>query len=428
MISKNQIYNFANQIIKHPRSLSGNGVRKTLKDIKRILYNMKIKSFKSGTQVFDWTIPNEWNVNDAYILTPDGKKICHFKKNNLHLLGYSTPVNKVLNKKKLLKRLYSLPKLSNAIPYKTSYYKKNWGFCITHNEKKKLKNGNYKVFIDAKHTRGELNYGELFIKGKTNKEILFSTYICHPEMANNETSGISVLTYLAKWIQKKKRNFSYRIIFIPETIGSIAYIHRNISKLKKNLIAGFVITCVGDKKNFSYVPSRGGDSLSDFVAKKILNDNNKKFKTYTWLDRGSDERQFCSPNIDLPICSITKSKYGTYKEYHTSLDKLGKTVVPEGLNESYNIYRKCVTFLEKNYNARFFIPINKTFCEPHLSKRGLYPSISSINLQKKIKSMMNILSYVDGKKTIIEIAYLCDLSIKEVNKNLYLFKKFNLIK
>ena len=427
MISKNQIYNFAHQIIRYPRSLSGSGVRKTLKDIQGILYNMKIKSFQSGTKVFDWTIPHEWNVNDAYILTPEGKKICHFKKNRLHLLGYSIAINKVLNKKQLFKRLHSLPKLSNAIPYITSYYKKTWGFCISHNEKKKLKNGNYKVFIDAKHTKGALNYGELLIKGKTNKEILLSTYICHPEMANNETSGISVLTYLAKWIQSKKRNFSYRIIFIPETVGSIAYINKNFYKLRKNLIAGFIITCVGDKKNFSYIPSRKGDSLSDFVAKKILNENKKKFKTYTWLDRGSDERQFCAPNIDLPICSITKSKYGAYKEYHTSLDKLGTTVVPEGLNESYNIYKKCLTYLEKNYNSKFFIPINKTFCEPHLSKRGLYPSTSTVR-QKKVTSMMNILSYIDGKNSIIEIADLCNLSIKEVNKNLYLFKKFNLIK
>jgi len=428
MIAKNKIFNFAKKIIKHSRSLSGNGVRKTLRDIKRVLPDLRIKNFRSGTKVYDWKVPLEWNVKDAYILTPEGKKICEFKKNNLHLVGYSIPINKILNKNKLVKKLHSLPKLSNAIPYVTSYYKKNWGFCISHKEKKKLKVGKYRAYIDSSHTKGVLNYGELFIKGKSNKEILFSTYICHPEMANNETSGISVLTYLAKWINSKKRNFSYRIIFIPETIGSIAYIKRNIKKLKKNLIAGFVITCVGDKKNFSYIPSRSGNTLSDFVAKKVLTINKKNFKTYTWLDRGSDERQFCAPNIDLPICSITKSKYGSYKEYHTSLDKLGTVVVPEGLNESYNIYKKCIIYLEKNFNSKFFIPINKSFCEPHLSKRGLYSSTSTIGSTKKVKSMMNILSYIDGKKSIIEIANLCHLSIKEVTKNLNLFKKFNLLK
>ncbi len=428
MKKNNQIFNFAKKIISHPRSLSGNGVRKTLKDIKKILPQIKIKKFKSGDKVFDWKIPLEWNVHDAYIIKPDGKKICKYSDNKLHLVGYSVPINKVLNKKQLLAKLHSLPKLKNAIPYVTSYYKKDWGFCIKHSEKLKLKKGNYKVFIDSKHKKGELNYGEIFIKGKSKKEILFSTYVCHPEMANNEVSGISVVTYLAKWILSKKRNFSYRIIFIPETIGSIAYINKNLKNLKKNLIAGFVVTCVGDKKKFSYIPSRTGNTLSDFVAKKILKKNKEKYITYSWLDRGSDERQFCAPNIDLPICSITKSKYGNYKQYHTSLDKLGSVVVAKGLNESFKIYKKCIEFLEKSFEDKIFIPINNCFCEPHLSKRNLYPSISNLKTAKKVKSMMNVLSYVDGKNSIIEIANLCHLSKLEVKKYLIIFKKFNLIK
>ena len=247
-------------------------------------------------------------------------------------------------------------------------------------------------------------------------------------MANNETSGISVVTYLAKWVALKKRNFSYRIIFIPETIGSIAYIKKNLKNLKKNLIAGFVVTCVGDKGNFSYIPSRSGNTLSDFVAKIILKKNKKVFNTYTWLDRGSDERQFCAPNIDLPICSITKSKYGKYKEYHTSLDKLGTVVVQRGLNESFEIYKDCINYLEKNFDKKFFTPINNCFCEPHLSKRNLYPSISTLKTANKVKSMMNVLSYVDGKTSIIQIANLCHPSTLEVKKYLITFKKFNLIK
>ena len=428
MKDKNKIFNFAKKIIDHPRSLSGFGVRKTLDDIKKILPNLKIKSFKSGNNVFDWKIPKEWEVNDAYIVTPEGKKICEYKKNPLHLVGYSIPIKKSLNKNGLLKNLHSLPHLKNAVPYITSYYKKNWGFCISHNQKKKLKKGIYKIHIDTKLKKGVINYGELIIKGKSKKEILLSTYICHPKMANNEISGISVLTYLSKWILSKKRNFSYRIIFIPETIGSIAYIKKNFKTLKNNIIAGFIITCVGDNKNFSYIPSRYGNTLSDFVAKKILNERKKKFTSYSWLDRGSDERQFCAPNIDLPICSITKSKYGTYKEYHTSLDKLGTTVVPEGLNESYNIYKNCLNYLENNYDSKFFIPKNNCFCEPHLSKRNLYPSISTLQTAKKVKSMMNILSYVDGNNSILEIAKLCHLSILEVKKYLIIFKKHNLIK
>ena len=428
MKSKNKIFDFAKKIISHPRSLSGDGVKKTLNDIKKIVSGLKIKGFKSGDNAFDWKIPKEWKVNDAYILTPDGKKICEYNKNPLHLVGYSIPINKTVDKSELLKNLYSLPHLKKAIPYVTSYYRKNWGFCISYDQRKKLKKGNYKVHIDSKHKEGVLNYGELLIKGKSNREILLSTYICHPEMANNEISGISVLTYLAKWITSKKRNFSYRVIFIPETIGSIAYIKKNLNVLKKNLIAGFIVTCVGDNKNFSYIPSRSGTTLSDFVAKKVLKENQKKFTTYTWLDRGSDERQFCAPNIDLPVCSITKSKYGAYKEYHTSLDKLGTVVVPKGLNDSYKIYKSCINYLENNYDSKFFIPKNNCFCEPHLSKRNLYPAISTSKTAKKVKSMMNILSYVDGKNSIMEIAKLCHLSIAEVKKYLIIFKKYNLIK
>ena len=428
MKKNNQIFNFAKKIIRFPRSLSGEGVRKTLREVKNVLPNLKIKSFKSGEKVFDWKIPLEWEVKDAFIINPDGKKMCDYKINNLHLVGYSTPVKIILNKKKLLTKLYSLPHLKNAIPYVTSYYKKDWGFCISHKNKKKLKDGNYKVFINSRFKKGFLNYGELLIKGKSNKEIILSTYICHPEMANNETSGISVLTYLAKWIKSKKRNFSYRIIFVPETVGSIAYIKKNFLKLKKNIIAGLVVTCVGDNKKFSYIPSRYGDTLSDFVALEVLKKNKKKFNTYSWLDRGSDERQFCAPNIQLPICSITKSKYGTYKEYHTSLDKLGSVVVPEGLHESYIIFKKYVSYLEKNYVSNFFIPKNNCFCEPQLSKRNLYPSISTLKTASKVKSMMNVLSYVDGKNSIMQIAKLCHVSNIEVKKYLKIFRKHKLIK
>ena len=213
MKPNNQIFNFAKKIISHPRSLSGHGVKKTLNCIKEILPQLKVKNFKSGEKVFDWKVPLEWNVYDAYIEKPNGQKICEYSKNKLHLVGYSVPKKMIVSKKELFKKLHSLPHLKNAIPYVTSYYKKDWGFCIKHKDKLKLKDGDYRIFINSKLKKGVLNYGELLIKGKSKKEILLSTYICHPEMANNETSGISVVTYLAKWISSKKRNFSYRIIF-----------------------------------------------------------------------------------------------------------------------------------------------------------------------------------------------------------------------
>ena len=428
MKKNNQIFNFAKKIINYPRSLSGKGVRETLKEIKKIVPNLSIKSFKSGKKVFDWKIPLEWEVKNAFIITPSGKKICNYDDNKLHLIGYSTPIKKVLSKKQIIKKLYSLPNLKTAIPYITSYYKKDWGFCISHQEKEKLKDGNYQVIINTKFKKGVVNYGELFIKGETKREILFSTYICHPEMANNEVSGISVLTYLAKWIKSRKRKFSYRIIFIPETIGSIAYIQKNLKRLKRNLVAGLVITCVGDTKNFSYIPSRYGNTLSDFAALDVLKKNKRKFKIYTWLDRGSDERQFCAPNINLPFCSITRSKYGTYKEYHTSLDKLGSVVVSKGLNGSYKLFKNYIKYFEDNYVNSFYVPKNNCYCEPHLSKRNLYPTISNLKTASKVKSMMNVLSYVDGKNSVMQIANLCHLSIINVKKYLSIFKKHKLIK
>lgn len=426
-MSQNSIYKFSKKIIRHERSLTGKGNLRTLKEIKKINKGLKIKHFKSGTNVFDWIVPNEWTVRKAFIITPEGKKICDYKKNNLYLVGYSQPKNIDISEKKLQKHIHSLKKQPNAIPYVTSYYKKTWGFCIEENLRKKFKKGTYKVLIDSKFKKGKMAYGEVVFKGKTKKEILLSTYICHPEMANNETSGISVLTFLANWIKKKRRKFTYRIIFIPETIGAIAYINRNLIDLKKNLIAGYIITCVGDENSFSYIPSRQGDTASDYVAKLILKKHTKKYKTYSWLDRGSDERQFCSPGIDLPVCSITKTKYGKYKEYHTSLDKLDSVVTSKGLNESFNMYKKLITYFEENKDFDSFFPKSIYPCEPHLSKRNLYPTISIKNQNSYIRNLMNILSYCDGKKSINQIASITKNTIETTNKILTLLKKEKII-
>lgn len=426
MTNKN-IYNFAKKIIKYERSLSGKGNLKTLIEIKKINKDLKIKNFKSGSKVFDWVVPNEWHVKDAYIETPSKKKICNFKENNLHLLGYSIKVNKYVSLEKLQRHLFSLKNQPNAIPYVTSYYKRNWGFCIKDSLRKKLKKGKYKIVINSKFKKGNLPYGELLIKGKSKKEILLSTYICHPEMANNETSGISVLTFIARWITKRNRNFSYRILFIPETIGSIAYINKNFDLLKKKIIAGFIITCVGDENKFSYIPSRHGNTLSDHVSMYILKKYTKKFKIYRWLDRGSDERQFCAPGVDLPVCSITRSKYGTYKEYHTSLDKLDKVVTSKGLNESYKMYLKVINFFEKNNTYESFYPKNLYFCEPHLSKKKLYPTVSTKKQSVFIRNLTNILSYCDGKNSIEKIAELTENSIKKTQLIIKLLKNKKLV-
>lgn len=416
------IHNLAYKLWPLNRSLTGDGVRDTLKIIKKELPKLRIKEIPSQKKVFDWKVPLEWKVNKAHIIDPHGNKICDFKKNNLHLMGYSIPVRKKIRLSKLQKNLYSLPNQPNAIPYITSYYKKNWGFCLSHNQRKKLKNGYYEILIDAKHFKGSMTYGELIIKGKSKKEIFFSTYICHPSMANNELSGPVISTYLAKYIKKKQRKYTYRFIFVPETIGAISYLFYNKDNLKKNVIAGYNLSCLGDNRSFSYLPSRSGNTLSDFTAKYILNQNNIIFKKYNWNERGSDERQYCAPGIDLPIASVMRTKYGKYNEYHTSLDNLKKVVTPMGLEKSYKIYTQIINFIEKSC-----FPKIKVLCEPQLGRRGLYDNISTKKSDFKTRTLINLISYCDGKHCVEEISEKCFISISEANKIIQKLKKKKLI-
>jgi aminopeptidase-like protein len=267
----NEIYQFARELFPINRSITGEGVRKTLQKISKHLPTLQIKSVPTGTKVFDWTVPKEWSVKEAYIITPSVEKICDFSKNNLHLVGYSIPFKGSVSLDELKKKLYTLQDQPDAIPYVTSYYKERWGFCITQNQYDTLENGTYKVVINSTLFDGELNYGELLIKGKSEEEIFLSTYICHPSMANNELSGPTVVTFLAKWLKEiSETDYSYRIIFIPETIGSITYLSRNYQDMKKKIFAGFNVSCVGDDRAYSYVPSRNGNTISDLIAKHVL--------------------------------------------------------------------------------------------------------------------------------------------------------------
>lgn len=421
-ISK-EIYSFAKEIFPIHRSITGRGLRETLLKIKNVNPYLKIKSLSSNKKVFDWKIPPEWLINEAYIIDPSGKKICDFKKNNLHVMSYSIPVNKTISLTNLKKHLYSLPKIPNAIPYVTSYYKRRWGFCLQHKLKKNLINGIYKVKIESKLFKGKLNYGEIILKGKSKKEVFLSTYICHPSLANNEVSGPSLLTYLAKWLYKKKRYYTYRIVFIPETIGSIAYLSLKKNQLKKRVIAGYNITCVGDNRRYSFLPSKKGDTLSDNVAKFIFKKEKIKFYNYKWKNRGSDERQYCSQGINLPIASVMRSKYATYKEYHTSLDNLKNVVNQKGFEGSFKIYKKIINLIE---DARF--PKMKNFCEPQLSKVNLYPSLSSkINWDKNLNNILDVISYSDGTKSLIGISEKVNISINDTKKIVALLKKKKLL-
>lgn len=396
----NNIHNFARELWPINRSITGDGVRETLKRILQHLPTLNIKSVPSGSKVFDWEIPKEWHVKHAFIVTPNGKKICDFSKNNLHLVGYSIPFEGEVNLKELKKHLYTLPEQSNAIPYITSYYKERWGFCLSQEEYDSLQEGTYTVSIDTKLSNGVLNYAELFIEGKSKKEIFLSTYVCHPSMANNELSGPVVQTFLAKWLLGiKKPEYSYRIVFVPETIGSITYLSFNYHDMKRRVIAGFNISCVGDDRAYSYLPSRNGETLSDFVAKHVLKWIDSNYRSYTWLDRGSDERQYCAPGVDLPVASIMRTKYGEYPEYHTSLDDLENVVTPNGLEGGYTALKKAIEVIENNKTYKV-----KVLCEPHMGKRGMYPTISTKNSDNQVKLMMDLISFCDGQNSLLDIA------------------------
>jgi aminopeptidase-like protein len=422
MIGK-EIHDFATELWPVNRSITGEGVRQTLNMIRKYIPDMRIKSIKSGASAFDWTIPKEWSVKEAYIISPEGEKICDFSKNNLHLLGYSIPFTGKVDLSELKEHLYTAPDQPNAIPYITSFYSERWGFCLSQNDFDELTEGIYEVFIDAKFFEGILNYGELLIEGKSKKEIFLSSYVCHPSMANNELSGPTVLTFIAKWIrQMEKTEYSYRIVFVPETIGSISYLSINYKKMKKDIIAGFNLTCLGDERCYSYLPSRNGLTISDYVAKHVLKWTDPNYISYSWLDRGSDERQYCAPGIDLPVASIMRSKYVEYPEYHTSLDDLEQVVTPKGLDGGYWIIRKALEAIEKNkvYDSVYL-------CEPQMGKRGLYSTLSIKNNYDQVKLMMDLISFCDGKTTLLEIANMLNIPIWDLYELVDKLKSHNLI-
>jgi aminopeptidase-like protein len=394
-----QMYAQVNRLFPICRSITGDGVRQTLDIIAEKLPDLRIHEVPSGTQVFDWIVPREWNVWDAYVLDPDGNKIIDFAQSNLHLVGYSVPINTQVSLSELQEHLYSLPNQPDAIPYITSFYQERWGFCITHRQREEIvKEGKYTVVINSELKQGHLTYAEMLIPGQRREEVFFSTYICHPSMANNELSGPTVVSFLVKWLLAKKRKHTFRIVFIPETIGSITYLSLNLDVMRKHMIAGYNVTCVGDNRTYSFLPSRTGESLADTVALHVLKHMHPEFKQYTYLDRGSDERQYCFPGVDLPVASIMRSKYGTYPEYHTSLDNLG-LVTPQGLQGSYNVLRRCIECIEANERLQV-----TTLCEPKLDKRGLYPTLSTKQSSQQVRDMMNLLVYADGSHTLLEIA------------------------
>jgi len=419
------IYNLCKELWPITRSITGNGVRKTLGIIQQEVPDLSIREVPTGTQCFDWKIPKEWNIRDAYILDPNGNKIVDFRENNLHVVSYSIPVDKTISLSELQKHLYSLPNQPNAIPYVTSYYEERWGFCLSEDQRKRLKEGDYQVCIDSELSDGSLTYGELIIPGKSEKEVFLSTYVCHPSMANDQLSGPTVTTYLAKWIQSQPREYTYRIIFVPETIGAICYLSENLDAMKKNIIAGYNVCCVGDDNAYSYLPSRGGQTIADEAALYVLNTAHINFVQYSYLDRGSDERQYCSPGVDLPVASVMRTKYGAYKEYHTSLDNLDY-VSAEGLFGAYDILIQCIECIENVENSKTYK--TTTLCEPQFGRRNLRPSIGAqTNMPESVMLMSHILVYADGKHSLLSIANKFNVPISKLRESIGIMAKEGLI-
>ena len=392
------------------RSITGDGIRKTLKYFENFNSEYKRIKFKSGEKVFDWEIPEEWNIKNGYFEHIEtGLKFADFKKNNLHIVNYSQPVDIILDFEELKQRIHCSDVDNEFIPYVTSYYKKYWGFCLSKKEFDILPSGNYRVFIDSNFKKGTLDLSHAIFKGKSKKEILLTSYVCHPSMANNELSGPVVLNAILDYLKNKykKTNYSYRFLMIPETIGSIAYLSKNLNKLKKNVICGFNLSCVGDERAYSYIKTPFENTLADKAIKAALI-GKTNVKEYSYLERGSDERQFCAPSVRLPLCTFSRSKFGEYKEYHTSADNLN-LVTERGLQDSFEVIKSIIDCFELG-----LFPKVNVIGEPQLGKRGLYPQISMVNKKHPASKRMDFLTYADGNTSIFDIANITNIPLNEL--------------
>jgi aminopeptidase-like protein len=387
-----EMYSLIAELYPLCRSITGEGFRQTMEILRRQI-PLTVYEVPSGTKVFDWEVPREWNIRDAYIKNAEGKKVVDFQKSNLHILNYSSPVKKVVSLSELKEHLFTVPAHPDWVPYRTSYYQENWGFCLSHNEFLALEEGKYEVFIDSTLENGCLNYGELYLKGEEEDEILISCHACHPSLANDNLSGVSLASLLAKRIGSVTHRYSYRFLFIPGTIGAIAWLAQNEEKVSK-IKHGLVLSGLGDGGNITYKRSRRGNTDIDRAAGLVLEHSGSAYELIDFSPYGYDERQYCSPGFNLPVGGISRTPFGKYPEYHTSADNL-EFVRPEFLADSYDKVLAILSVLENNRFYRNLCPK----CEPQLGRRGLYSSIGVNEL-----ALLWVLNYSDGSHHLLDIS------------------------
>jgi aminopeptidase-like protein len=391
------IHALASDLYPICRSITGDGVRETLAKLHAYV-PLDVIEVPSGTSVFDWSIPREWNIRDAYIKNSRGDRIVDFRRSNLHVLNYSTPIHKKLSLDELRPHLFSLEAYPTWIPYRTSYYHDNWGFCLAHEQLRSLEDDLYEVHIDSSLTDGSLTYGEWLLPGSSSDEVLISCHVCHPSLCNDNLSGIGVATFLAKELSSRPRRYSYRFLFIPGTIGAITWLARNQSGTGR-IKHGLVLTCVGDPGDFHYKKSRRGDAEIDRAVAHVLRQRSPRHQILEFSPYGYDERQFCSPGFNLPVGCLMRSVWGQFPEYHSSADDLS-LITPEALAGSLRVCLDVVELLEHN---RTFSSTNP-FCEPALGRRGLYRATGGGHVGDDNLARLWVLNLSDGQHTLLDIA------------------------
>lgn len=416
------LYSMMERMYPICRSITGNGVRETLKIVGEHI-PVEIKEVPSGTQVFDWEVPDEWNISDAFIANAKGEKIIDFQILNLHVLNYSIPVDRVISRDELEAHVFTLPDHPDWVPYRTSYHNRQWGFCMSHNQWLSMTDEKYHVKIESSVKPGSLTYGEYYLPGETEEEVLFSCHICHPSLCNDNLSGISLATALASELSQQSRHYSYRFLFIPGTIGSITWLALNEARTS-NVKFGLVLTLLGDKSAFHYKRSRRGNAAIDQIMEYVLGKNSKENLMLDFSPYGYDERQFCSPGFNLPVGRLSRKPHGEFPEYHTSADNLS-FVSQEKMLESLQLLKDAVEIIESNKRYENLNPK----CEPQLGKRGLYKAIGGESDQKDFQmALLWILNFSDGRHSLLDIAKRSAIPFSVVKKAAAELVKANLLR